>query len=406
LAFQLNEATNTENSDDMAYWKHEIKALERMYVQAESAALAAPTPEAQPIPKLKPRRIKLVDDEGDPLPEATPTPDERADAGNDAERYRWLREQDDSGPLYTAPQAECAPRAKERLWLMVADNFTRAEFEQAFAECAPRMWIETGHFGSNEPSRLAPVPAPREAQPVVLVNRGALQAALNMLRRDAQEGRHARGELADEISASIAVPTPERAQPVGPRTTLNYDGTFDTTCAHCGGNGCFACLKSAAPTPERAEKSAKQQYDASGCAEEEPDPIERLRFFCSLAMNGQDWIDVEPFFDAITPERADAGKDAALYEAARLLASRLPTGLALASYFAAEELNALRAILAANKEPPERAEPRALPDWRIADGWHNTFSTSNPYCPCDLKSFTKAVRWAEHAIEQAVKERK
>jgi hypothetical protein len=62
----------------------------------------------------------------------------------------------------------------------------------------------------------------------------------------------------------------------------------------------------AAPTPERAEKSAKQQYDASGCAEEEPDPIERLRFFCSLAMNGQDWIDVEPFFDAITPERADA----------------------------------------------------------------------------------------------------
>jgi hypothetical protein len=85
---------------------------------------------------------------------------------------------------------------------------------------------------------------------------------------------------------------------VGPRTTLNYDGTFDTTCAHCGGNGCFACLKSAAPTPERA----------------------------------------------------DAEKDA------------------------------------------------ALPDWRIADGWHNTFSTSNPYCPCDLKSFTKAVRWAERAI--------
>jgi hypothetical protein len=32
-----------------------------------------------------------------------------------------------------------------------------------------------------------------------------------------------------------------------------YDGTFDTTCAHCGGNGCFACLKSAAPTPERAD---------------------------------------------------------------------------------------------------------------------------------------------------------
>ena len=31
----------------------------------------------------------------------------------------------------------------------------------------------------------------------------------------------------------------------------------------------------------------------------ETDPLERLRFFCSLAMNGQDWLDVEPFFDAL-----------------------------------------------------------------------------------------------------------
>jgi hypothetical protein len=29
------------------------------------------------------------------------------------------------------------------------------------------------------------------------------------------------------------------------------------------------------------------------------DPIERLRAFCSFAMNGQDWIDSEPFFDAL-----------------------------------------------------------------------------------------------------------
>lgn len=28
-------------------------------------------------------------------------------------------------------------------------------------------------------------------------------------------------------------------------------------------------------------------------------PLERLRFFCSLAMNGQDWLDVEPFFDEL-----------------------------------------------------------------------------------------------------------
>jgi len=28
-------------------------------------------------------------------------------------------------------------------------------------------------------------------------------------------------------------------------------------------------------------------------------PLEQLRFFCSLAMNPQDWLDSEEFFDAI-----------------------------------------------------------------------------------------------------------
>lgn len=34
----------------------------------------------------------------------------------------------------------------------------------------------------------------------------------------------------------------------------------------------------------------------------EPVPLERLRFFCSLAMSGQDWLDVEPFFDDVAAE--------------------------------------------------------------------------------------------------------
>jgi hypothetical protein len=46
--------------------------------------------------------------------------------------------------------------------------------------------------------------------------------------------------------------------------------------------------------------TAKQRYDNLKVEEDETDPIERLRVFCSLAMNGQDWVDVEPFFDAIT----------------------------------------------------------------------------------------------------------
>lgn len=43
--------------------------------------------------------------------------------------------------------------------------------------------------------------------------------------------------------------------------------------------------------------TAKQRYDEFMEPGEEPSPIERLRFFCSLAMSGQDWLDVEPFFD-------------------------------------------------------------------------------------------------------------
>jgi len=35
-------------------------------------------------------------------------------------------------------------------------------------------------------------------------------------------------------------------------------------------------------------------------------PLERLRFFCSLAMNDQDWVDVEPFFDALQQEPVNA----------------------------------------------------------------------------------------------------
>jgi len=39
--------------------------------------------------------------------------------------------------------------------------------------------------------------------------------------------------------------------------------------------------------------------DMAGC-DPEDNPLERLRFFCSLAMAGQDWIDVEPFFNDVT----------------------------------------------------------------------------------------------------------
>lgn len=48
----------------------------------------------------------------------------------------------------------------------------------------------------------------------------------------------------------------------------------------------------------RVEQPALQRFNERMQGIEEA-PLERLRFFCSLAMNGQDWLDVEPFFDAL-----------------------------------------------------------------------------------------------------------
>ena len=45
--------------------------------------------------------------------------------------------------------------------------------------------------------------------------------------------------------------------------------------------------------------TAKEQYDSLGVDLDEFDPVERLRAFCSFAMDGPDWLDVEPFFDAV-----------------------------------------------------------------------------------------------------------
>jgi hypothetical protein len=48
-------------------------------------------------------------------------------------------------------------------------------------------------------------------------------------------------------------------------------------------------------------------------------------------------------------------------------------------------------------EPQERKALTPLTDEQIEAGRAATFSTGNPFCPCDSKTMRKAVRWAEHA---------
>lgn len=45
----------------------------------------------------------------------------------------------------------------------------------------------------------------------------------------------------------------------------------------------------------------------------------------------------------------------------------------------------------------EQAERKPLTEPQIEQGRHDTFSTDNPFCPCDSKAMRKAVRWAERA---------
>lgn len=53
-----------------------------------------------------------------------------------------------------------------------------------------------------------------------------------------------------------------------------------------------------------ADKTALERFNELKVAQDESDPVEQLRAFCSLAMSGQDWLDVEPFFDAIKAQPA------------------------------------------------------------------------------------------------------
>lgn len=51
---------------------------------------------------------------------------------------------------------------------------------------------------------------------------------------------------------------------------------------------------------------------------------------------------------------------------------------------------------------PAKAVVLPLSEERIEEGRHETFSTGNPFCPCDSKTFRKTVRWAEAEIRRAI----
>ncbi len=61
----------------------------------------------------------------------------------------------------------------------------------------------------------------------------------------------------------------------------------------------------AAPPEPAPKETALSKYKRLEVEHEITDPIERLRAFCSFAMVGQDWLDVEQFFGALTARVPD-----------------------------------------------------------------------------------------------------
>ena len=107
-----------------------------------------------------------------------------------------------------------------------------------------------------------------------------------------------------------------RAQPAAPAVDARMCLCKDRPLSACpgewepgcdlGNNPAFV-RRSPDAAPSVVEPRTALQRFESNIGTEDCTPIERLRFFCSLAMRPQDWLDEEAFFDAMTeahPPRA------------------------------------------------------------------------------------------------------
>lgn len=67
--------------------------------------------------------------------------------------------------------------------------------------------------------------------------------------------------------------------------------------------GYARAIESAVLEKLKAQEPALVRYNkhTAGESEPDPDPVERLRFFLSLALTGQNWLDVEKFLDDLPP---------------------------------------------------------------------------------------------------------
>lgn len=114
------------------------------------------------------------------------------------------------------------------------------------------------------------------------------------------------------------------------------------------------------------------RYHESGIEKEEQSPLERLRFFCSLAMSGDDWLDAEMFFDSLAlqvrdkvdvgPWSAGTTSDGRAYLESSDFTHDVRLYIDGDFSWPVDKLNYAQGIARQLNAAPVSAEPAALPD--------------------------------------------
>jgi hypothetical protein len=221
----------------------------------------------------------------------------------------------------------------------------------------------------------------------------------------------------------------DRAAPVAPQQEYTYSSTQATNCAQCGkhkhtplridamgGYVCLTCIDKklgsmlgefgypeAQPVAQPAEALTDEQLEAEFCSmvgletginPAAADTKRALIWF----KKGYRFAVAQPAYDeaALTAKGwrlqdcKICGESASAY-----VSPQQPADLSRLEPFVHGLGKAILRELQKAQQPAE-----ALTDAEIKAGWEKTFSTDNPYCPCNLKSFTKAVNWALKAKEK------
>lgn len=126
-------------------------------------------------------------------------------------------------------------------------------------------------------------------------------------------------------------------------------------------------------------ESAKQRYERMTNGNIPENDIEALRFFLSLSLNSQDWLDVEPFIDAVTPQPPPVAESPSYFEQLSELMRGLEIPPAAGAMLPGQLYLLGKAIAKAAKGAPvaavpdERKESRYFDEYErgVIAGWND-----------------------------------